>query len=91
MTEQAPHPEDLARWKLGFERYEKARKLSPSQWFELHKRNLAGEFFDDMIDALPPAHDAAAVSGRLPATDSLTIPTPNPHRAGFLTTKWRTT
>ena len=55
------HHEDLALWKLGFERYEKARKLNPAQWAALHKRNLDGEFFDDMIDALMPAHDAAAV------------------------------
>ena len=38
---------------LGWTRYEKARKLTPQQWTALHTRNLAGENFDDMIDALP--------------------------------------
>lgn len=40
------------KWKLGFDRYEKARKLNPVQWAALHRRNLAGKIFDDMIDAL---------------------------------------
>ena len=38
---------------LGWTRYEKARKLNPAQWAELHQRNLKGERFDEMIDALP--------------------------------------
>lgn len=38
---------------LGWTRYEKARKLNVAQWAELHQRNLRGENFDDMIDALP--------------------------------------
>ena len=38
---------------LGWTRYEKARKLNPAQWAELHQRNLRGGNFDDMIDALP--------------------------------------
>lgn len=38
---------------LGWRRYEKARKLSPRQWSDLHARNLGGESFDEMIDALP--------------------------------------
>jgi hypothetical protein len=38
---------------LGWTRYEKARKLNVAQWAELHQRNLKGENFDDMIDALP--------------------------------------
>jgi hypothetical protein len=38
---------------LGWTRYEKARKLNPAQWAELHQRNLRGENFDGMIDALP--------------------------------------
>lgn len=58
---QEAAPELLRGWK----RYEKARKLSPRQWAELHARNLAGETFDDMIDALPepstPVPEAAAV------------------------------
>lgn len=48
-TSAAPNGE-LA---LGWLRYEKARKLNPAQWAALHQRNLAGERFDDMIDALP--------------------------------------
>ncbi len=39
--------------QLGWLRYEKLRKLSPVQYAELHKRNLQGEFFDSMVDALP--------------------------------------
>lgn len=37
---------------LGFIRYETLRKLNPRQFAELHKRNLAGEFFDGMVDQL---------------------------------------
>jgi hypothetical protein len=44
---------------LGWTRYEKARKLNPAQWAELHQRNLRGENFDDMIDALPAATQPA--------------------------------
>lgn len=40
---------DLA---VGFLRYEALRKLKPYQFEALHKRNLAGEFFDDMVDEL---------------------------------------
>lgn len=32
--------------------YEKLRKLSPAQFTELYKRNLLGENFDEMVDAL---------------------------------------
>ena len=52
-AEAAPHLEELAQWRLGAQRYEKARRLKPVQWIELHKRNLSGERFDRMIDALP--------------------------------------
>ena len=55
-NDSAPHHEDLARWKLGYERYEKARKLNPRAFTALHKRNLAGERFDDMIDELGAAY-----------------------------------
>lgn len=48
-AQQASAPE-LHR---GWTRYEKARKLTPTQWADLHARNLRGETFDDMIDALP--------------------------------------
>jgi hypothetical protein len=44
---------------LGWTRYEKARKLNPAQWAELHQRNLRGENFDGMIDALPAATQPA--------------------------------
>lgn len=33
-------------------RYQALRRLSPQQYAELHKRNLAGERFDDMVDEL---------------------------------------
>ena len=33
-------------------RYERLRRLNPRQFAELHQRNLAGECFDDMVDAL---------------------------------------
>lgn len=37
---------------LGFLRYEAMRKLSPNALAELNKRNIRGEWFDDMIDQL---------------------------------------
>lgn len=33
-------------------RYERLRRLDPRQFAELHQRNLAGERFDDLVDAL---------------------------------------
>lgn len=39
-------PEELA---LGWLRYEAVRKMSPRQFGEVHKRNLSGEFFDDIV------------------------------------------
>ena len=45
-------PRELA---LVFLRYEALRKLNPRQFTELHKRNLAGEFFDEMVDKLVDA------------------------------------
>jgi len=51
---QAPAPEQAEpEAKQGWLRYEKLRKLSPQQFSELHKRNLRGEFFDSLVDALP--------------------------------------
>lgn len=44
-----PSP-DLAR---GWLRFEKLRRLNPRQSGDLYARNLAGEFFDDLVDALP--------------------------------------
>ena len=43
------HPVELA---LGFVRYEALRKVSPRQHAELHRRNLAGEHFNDLVDEL---------------------------------------
>ena len=37
---------------VGSLRYETLRKLTPRQYTELHKRNMAGENFDEMVDAL---------------------------------------
>lgn len=34
------------------DRYEKLRKLNVRQFTELHKRNLSGENFDEMVDKL---------------------------------------
>lgn len=42
------HPDTLA---LGYIRYEAIRKMKLPELVELHKRNLRGERFDDMIDA----------------------------------------
>lgn len=33
-------------------RYERLRRLNPRQFAEIHQRNLAGERFDDLVDAL---------------------------------------
>lgn len=33
-------------------RYERLRRLNPHQFAELHRRNLAGERFDDLVDAI---------------------------------------
>lgn len=60
---------------LGWRRYEKARKLTPLQWAKLHARNLAGENFDEMIDALPEP------STPLPAAEPIGLPNlPKPFR-----------
>jgi hypothetical protein len=52
---------------LGWTRYEKARKLNPAQWAELHQRNLRGENFDDMIDALPATTQPVQQAAPTPA------------------------
>ena len=51
---------------LGWTRYEKARKLNVAQWAELHQRNLRGEPFDDMIDALPATTQPVQQDTRVP-------------------------
>lgn len=43
---------NIAELTQGYLRYEALRKLNPMQFAELYKRNLDGEFFDDMIDEL---------------------------------------
>jgi len=48
-AEQTVDPWTLAR---GYARYEALRKLGPASYAELHRRNLAGERFDDMVDEL---------------------------------------
>lgn len=39
-------PEELA---LGWLRYEALRRVSPRTFAEMNRRNLAGEFFDDIV------------------------------------------
>ena len=39
-------PEELA---LGWLRYEALRRVSPRIFAEMNRRNLAGEFFDDIV------------------------------------------
>jgi len=43
---------DFAKYKTGYDRYEALRKLNVQQFAELYERNLSGERFDDMVDAL---------------------------------------
>jgi len=67
-SQDAPRAEPATvELQQGWVRYEKARRLNPRQWAELHARNLAGETFDDMIDALPapntPVPDVAVPAG----------------------------
>lgn len=52
-TNAASSPSDVGELERGWTRYEKLRKLSPRAYAELHARNLAGEPFDDLVDALP--------------------------------------
>lgn len=40
-------PEELA---LGYLRYEAVRRMSPRTFGELHRLNLSGKFFDDLVD-----------------------------------------
>jgi hypothetical protein len=42
-------PEELA---LGWLRYEALRKVSPRTFAEMNRRNLAGEFFDGIVDGI---------------------------------------
>lgn len=39
-------------YKVGWQRYEKVRKLNVHQFSELFQRGLKGERFDEMVDAL---------------------------------------
>jgi hypothetical protein len=58
---------------IGLLRYEALRSLQPRQHAELHRRNLAGERFDDMIDALVVERAKGTPSSskecRVPSTD----------------------
>ena len=69
-----PTPEADPQALLGWTRYEKARKLNVAQWAELHQRNLRGENFDDMIDALPATTQPAQQADPTPA-EPAPIPT----------------
>jgi len=40
---------DVKELALGFLRYEALRRMNPNQFKEIHKRNLAGERFDDIV------------------------------------------
>ena len=40
-------PEELA---LGYLRYEAIRRMSPRTFGEIHKLNLSGRIFDDLVD-----------------------------------------
>lgn len=42
---------------IGYTRYEALRKINPRQYRELHERNMNGENFDSMVDALVLAND----------------------------------
>lgn len=48
-TEMRRQPDEIA---LGYLRYEALRKLNCHQIEDLHKRNMFGENFDDMVDEL---------------------------------------
>lgn len=48
---KAPHC-NMPELTLGHMRYEALRRLNPMDFAELHRRNIAGEFFDDMVDEL---------------------------------------
>jgi hypothetical protein len=51
-TCQREHEQSPQLLAIGWLRYEALRSLQPRQHAELHRRNLAGERFDDMVDAL---------------------------------------
>ena len=60
--EQTPEPQPVKQapiesfkeldYKVGWQRYEKVRKLNVHQFSELFRRGLKGERFDDMVDGL---------------------------------------
>lgn len=52
-ADPSANPPEVVELERGWTRYEKLRKLSPRAYAELHARNLAGERFDDLVDALP--------------------------------------
>jgi len=47
--------QDCAAERLGYERYETARRMNPAQWADAWKLNIStGKSFDEIIDDLRP-------------------------------------
>jgi len=47
--------QELERLRLGYERYETARRMNPQQWADAWKLNIStGKAFDEIIDDLRP-------------------------------------
>lgn len=45
----------MERLRVGFDRYETARRMSPQQWVDAWKLNLStGKPFDEIVDNLKP-------------------------------------
>jgi hypothetical protein len=45
--------EQREKYKIGHDRYEKLRRLSPMQFHELYEKNIkTGEHFDTLVDKL---------------------------------------
>ena len=45
--------EEIERWRVGYERYETTRMMSPAQWGDAWRLNLkTGKGFDEIIDNL---------------------------------------
>jgi hypothetical protein len=47
------YKDERDEYKIGYDRYEKLRRLSPMQFHELYEKNLrTGEHFDKLVDKL---------------------------------------
>lgn len=47
------YKDERDEYKIGHDRYEKLRRLSPMQFHELYEKNIqTGEHFDDLVDKL---------------------------------------